>query len=283
MEPKKVAITIFFLVLILPVFSFQESQEKYVLEYRIGPRDLLDITVFGNEELSRQVRVSEDGKITFPPLKGEIEVRGLTKVELEDKLNQLLGEDLLQNPQVTVFILEYRSKRVALLGAVLNPGFYELIGRQKLLHIIAEAGGFSTVAGGEITIMRERQDGLNETLKISIKDLISGDASLNIPLQPNDTIYVLPEETVAIYVIGAVRSPGALEVGKSEIPTLYRAIAMAGGFTERASKSGVIVRRKDESGKERPIKVNVKDIIKGKKQDFPLQENDIVFVPETIF
>lgn len=283
METKKVAITIFFLVLISPVFSFQESQEKYVLEYRIGPRDLLDITVFGNEELSRRVRVSEDGKITLPPLKGEIEVGGLTKVELEDKLNQLLGEDLLQNPQVTVFILEYRSKRVALLGAVLNPGFYELIGRQKLLHIIAEAGGFSTVARGEITIMRERQDGLNETLKISIKDLISGDAALNIPLEPNDTIYVLPEETVAIYVIGAVRNPGALEVGKSEIPTLYRAIAMAGGFIERASKGGVIVRRMDESGKERPIKVNVKDIINGKKQDFPLQENDIVFVPETIF
>jgi len=283
MEPKKVFLTFFLIVLVASVFSFQEGQERYVMEYRIGPRDLLDISVFGNEALNRQVRVSEDGKITFPPLKGEIEVEGLTKVELEQKLNQLLGENLLQNPQVTVYIQEHRSKRVALLGAIQNPGFYELLGRQKLLHVIADAGGFSSDAGTEITIMRERQDGLNETLKISIKDLISGDAALNIPLQPNDTIYVLPEELVAIYVIGAVMNPGALAVSKSDIPTLYRAIAMAGGFIERASKGGVIVRRKDESGKERPIKVNVKDIIKGKKQDFQLQENDIVFVPETIF
>ncbi len=283
MEPKKVFLTFFLIVFVASVFSFQEEQEKYVLEYRIGPRDLLDISVFGNEELNRQARVSEEGKITFPPLKGEIEVEGLTIVELEQRLNQLLRKDLLQNPQVTVFIQEHRSKRIALLGAIQNPGFYELLGRRKLLHIIAEAGGFSSDAGTEITIMRESQDGLNETLKISIKDLISGDAALNIPLQPNDTIYVLPEEIVAIYVIGAVRNPGALEVSKSEIPALYRTIAMAGGFTERASKGGVIVRRKDESGKEIPIKVNVKDIINGKKQDFPLQENDIVYVPESIF
>jgi polysaccharide export outer membrane protein len=88
---------------------------------------------------------------------------------------------------------------------------------------------------------------------------------------------------VKIYVFGQVRNPGALEVRKSHIPTLLQVIAQAGGFSERASKSGVLVKRIDANGKETKQKVNVKDVIKGKKKDIQLLENDIVFVPETMF
>jgi len=84
-------------------------------------------------------------------------------------------------------------------------------------------------------------------------------------------------------VMGQVRNPGALEFKKSEIPTLLKAIAAAGGFSERASKGGVTVKRTDKDGKERTIKVNVKDILKGKIKDIPLQENDVINVPETFF
>ncbi len=86
-----------------------------------------------------------------------------------------------------------------------------------------------------------------------------------------------------MYVFGQVRNPGALDVRKSNIPTLLQAIAQAGGFSDRASKGGVIIKRKDDEGKEIEIKVNVKDIIKGKKKDVQLKENDVVYVPETIF
>jgi len=91
------------------------SQEKFTQEYRIGPKDLLEISVFGADELSRAVRVSEDGKVTLPLL-GEVLVDGLTKSEVEKKLGQLLGEKYVQNPQVTVFIREYQSKRVPCWG-----------------------------------------------------------------------------------------------------------------------------------------------------------------------
>ena len=258
-------------------------QQEYTVEYKIGAKDLLEISVFGQDELNKTVRVSEDGKITFPLL-GEVEVEGLTKVELEKKLSRLLEEKYLHNPQVTIFIREYQSKTVSVLGAVKNPGHYEILGRQTLLHIISKAGGLTKEAGEDIIIMRQPQDGSSISLKISIDGLfLKGDPDLNVPLQPSDIINVPIDKIVHVYVFGQVKNPGALDVKKSNIPTLLRAIAQAGGFSERASKGGVIIKRKDESGNEKTTKVNVKDIIKGKKKDIQLMENDVVIVPETIF
>lgn len=256
------------------------SQEQIISDYRIGPKDLIEITVFGVPDLSRRERVAETGRITLPPL-GEIQVDGLTKAELEKKLTQLLSEKLLQNPQVTVTILEYQSKRVFVLGAIRNPGPYELQGRQTVLHVIAEAGGLTPEAGNEIIVTRKLDEGTTKSLKISVEDLIlKGNDSLNIPLQPDDIINIPVDKIIQIYVIGQVRNPGALQIRKSSIPTLLQAIAQAGGFSERASKGSVIVKRKDETGREVQLKFDVNDIIKGKKKDVQLQENDVVIVPE---
>lgn len=268
------------IILFLPILF---SQERYATDYKIGPKDLLEISVFGLDELNKTVRVSEEGQITLPLL-GEIEVEGLTKVELERKISQLLEEKYLQNPQVTIFIREYQSKRVSLLGAVKNPGPYEILGRQTLLQIISQAGGLTAEAGKEIIVIRQLPDASSISLKISIDDLIlKGDPKLNIPLLPSDIVNIPIDKIVNVYVFGQVRNPGALNVKRSNIPTLLRAIAQAGGFSERASKGGVIIKRVDESGKEESIKVNVKDIIKGKRKDVQLKENDVVIVPETIF
>ena len=279
----KYTITIFIAVHLILFSPFLFSQERYTGDYRIGPRDLLEISVFGLDELNRSVRVSEDGKISLPLL-GEVEVEELTKAELERKLSELLEKKYLQNPQVTVFILEHQSKIVSVLGAVGNPGPYELIGHQTLLQIISQAGGFTSEAGNEIIIMRQLDNGENISLRISIDDLIlKGDAKLNIPLQPDDIINVPIDRIVSIYVFGQVRNPGALEVRRSNIPTLLQALAQAGGFSERASKRKVLIIRKDDKGKEIKIRVNVKSIINRKKKDIQLKENDVVYVPETVF
>lgn len=259
------------------------SQEKFTQEYRIGPKDLLEISVFGADELSRTVRVSEDGKVTLPLL-GEVLVDGLTKSEVEKKLGQLLGEKYVQNPQVTVFIREYQSKRVSVLGAVEEPGPYQLLGRQTLMQIISEAGGLTRDAGNEIVIIRQLPDGSSTSLRISIDDLfLKGDAKLNVPMEAGDIVTVPVDKPVVVYVFGQVKNPGALQVKKSNIPTLLQAIAQAGGFTDRASKGGVIIKRKDETGKEKEIKVNVRSILKNKVKDVQLLENDTVYVPESLF
>jgi polysaccharide export outer membrane protein len=268
---------------IVLIVSFLSAQEIERTDYKIGPKDLLEINVFGLEELNRTERVSEEGKITLPLL-GEIDVEDLTKGELEKKISQLLEEKYLQDPQVSVFIVEYQSKMVSVLGAIQTPGRHELLGRQTVMDIIAKAGGLTSEAGDEIYVMRRRADGSNSSVKISIDELILyGKAELNIPLKADDVINIPIDKIIQIYVMGQVGDPGALGVRRSMIPTLLRAIAQAGGFGERAAKGGVIIKRIKEDGSEERIKVNVKDIIKGKKEDIQLKEGDVVIVPETIF
>jgi polysaccharide export outer membrane protein len=276
----------FFSTFLLPFLLFSPAffaQERLTMDYKIGPKDLLEISVFGLNELNTTVRVSEDGKITLPLL-GEVPVEGLTKSDCEKKISQLLEEKWLQNPQVTILIKEYRSKRVSLLGAVRNPGPYELMGRQNVLQMISEAGGLTSEAGNEILVVRQLPDATSRTIKISVEDLFfKGDASLNILLEPGDIVNIPIDKVIHLYVFGQVRTPGALEAKRSNIPTLLRAIAQAGGFSDRAAQGSVVIKRIDDTGKEQEIKVNCKDIIKGKKKDVPLKENDVVFVPETIF
>lgn len=272
-------------VLILFLFSrLSFGQDPSISEYRIGPKDLLEITVIGFQELNRQYRVSEEGKIGLPYL-GEVPVEGLSRLELERSLTLLLKEKYLENPQVTVTIIDHQSRRVFLIGAVTTPGPYELMGRLTLLKLISQAGGLTPEAGDEIIVIRQLPDGQKTSLKISVKNLLlEGDASLDIPLQADDVVSIPVDVIIQIYVTGQVREPGALEsVRRSNIPTLLRAIAQAGGFTERASKGNVIIKRIDEAGKETRIKVNVDDIIKGKKKDIQLQENDVVIVSEKFF
>jgi len=253
-------------------------------EYRIGPKDLLEITAMGVAEIQKHVvRVSEDGRIMLP-LVGEVEVNDLTRAEVEKKLVVLLGEKYLVNPQVTIFILEYKSKRVSVLGAVEKTGLYELLGRQTLMSIISQAGGLTRDAGNEIIVIRPLPDGSSTAIRISVDDLfVKGDAKLNIPLEAGDIINIPVDKPVTIYVFGQVKNPGALQVRRSNLPTLTQAIAQAGGFSDRAARGGVRIRRKNAAGQETEIKVNAKDILKGKAKDVPLMENDTIYVPESIF
>ena len=122
-------------------------------DYRIGRQDLLEITVFDVEELDQTVRVADDGSITMPLL-GRLVVAGLTKGELEGLIARLLEESYVRDPQVTVFVKEYESKKVAVSGAVKKPGTYEMLGRKTLLEMISIAGGLDTDLGNEIIIFR---------------------------------------------------------------------------------------------------------------------------------
>ncbi|MGD1009335.1 MAG: polysaccharide biosynthesis/export family protein [Candidatus Aminicenantales bacterium] len=260
------------------------ADEQASTEYRVGPKDLLEVTAMGVPEITKLVvRVSEDGRVTLP-LVGEVDVNNLTQHEVEKKLIMVLGEKYIINPQVSVFILEYKSKRVSVLGAVEKPGPYELLGRQTIMSIISQAGGMTRDAGNEIIVIRQSADGSGTSIRISVDDLfVKGEARLNIPLEPNDIITIPVDKVVLIYVFGQVKNPGALQVKRSSIPTLLQAIAQAGGFSDRAARSGIKIRRKDAAGRDIELDVNVKNILKGKTKDIPLKENDTVYVPESLF
>lgn len=269
---------------LMPARSAQQPQDLLIKEYKIGPRDLLEIKVFELPELDNvTVRVSEDGSITLP-LVQNIKVEGLTKDEVERKLAGLLEEKYLRNPQVSIFIKEYQSKHVALIGAVERPGMYQIIGKLSLLELLGEAGGLRDNASNEISVLREEKEGLTSMLTIDLEEMWANkNPKLNIPLQPNDVVNIPVDKIIAIYVFGEVKNPGALQVIKSKKIWLSQAIAQVGGPTEYASISKVTIKRRDKNGKENNIQVNLKDILKGKKPDVLLQEGDVVYVPESIF
>jgi polysaccharide export outer membrane protein len=262
----------------------QEEAVSFVKEYKIGPKDLLEIKVFELPELNQTVRVSEDGTITLPLL-GPVKIDGLTKDELETRLAALLEEKYLKKARVSVFIKEYQSKLVAVIGAVEKPGMYELVGRLNLLQMVSKAGGFKENASNEIFVLREGDKGTTSSIKIDLDDLLlNGNQTLNIPLQPNDVINVPVDKLISVYVFGAVRNPGKIEVKMSKKITLLQAVGNAGGLADGARKSGIRLKRKDRwTGKETEMKVNLGDIIKGKRRDIELQEGDVIIISESIW
>ena len=261
--------------------GFLCGQETVGWEYKIGAGDLLEIEVFGVEELNQKVRVEGNGTIALTGL-GEVRVEGLTRSELEKELVKLLEEQWLQEARVSVFILEYYSRKVYLNGAVRNAGPHDLIGRKTLLQIISEAGGLTEEAGLNIFVIRRQEDGTSTTKEIPIEQLFEeGDSDLNIQLLPSDIVNVPVDKKVKIFVFGEVKSPQALEVRQSQIPTLLKAIVMAGGFTDRSIRRAVQIKWIDEEGTSQLRKVNVKEILKNRIEDIQLKENDIIYVPGT--
>lgn len=259
-----------------PAASGASSQS---LDIVIGAEDLLDITVFELPQFNCTSRVAGDGTITMP-LIGSVEVRGLTKKEVEKKIAEALAAKYINNPSVSVTIKEYKSRQVSILGAVNNPGAYTIISQRTLLQLLSEAGGLNAAAGRKCFIFRQGAS----RIEIDLADLMdNGNPALNIPILPGDVINIPTETKVTVYVLGAVRNPGAVELSSSMPVTLLAAIARAGGPSEQASKSGIQIRRRDAAGQEQVIKANLKDILSGKSPDIDLLPGDVINVPESFF
>jgi polysaccharide export outer membrane protein len=144
-------------------------------DYRIGAEDLLEIQVFGVDQLTRTVRVNTRGLISLP-LVGNLEVGGLTAQQAEALIVTRLGETFLQNPQVSLFIKEYTSQRVTIEGAVNKPGVYPLRGPTTLLQTLAVAGGQANLSDmAEVMLFRGHDDGKRETLVYDVDRIRSGE------------------------------------------------------------------------------------------------------------
>ena len=251
-------------------------------EYQIGAKDLLEISVFEVPELNITVRVSENGMISLPLL-GEIRAEGVNRADLEKKIASMLEKNYLKNAQVTIFIKEFQSKKVSVMGAVKDPGTHDLIGRQSLLQVISMAGGLSEQASDTVIVFRQFRALPSQSLVIKLDDLLlKANPKYNIPVFPGDIINIPGSQFLDIYVFGQVKNPGAVRMKKgSDDVTLLRAIAQAGGFSDRARRGKVMITR-TENGVEKKINVDVKDILSGSRKDFVLQAFDVVFVPESI-
>ncbi|HRC84101.1 MAG TPA: polysaccharide biosynthesis/export family protein [Thermoanaerobaculia bacterium] len=252
--------------------------------YRVGPKDLLEIQVSQVPELNVERRVSETGVINLPMV-GDLEVRNLTESEIRAKLKQLLETNYLQREaaSVSVVIKEFRSQPISVIGAVQNPGPLAYPGRWTLLEALTAAGGLVADHGDTIHVLRRAGNGLTDQLSIRVDDLLTrGDPRANIPIFANDLINVQPALTITVFLVGEVRTPGAVSFRSNERITFLTALARAGGLTERASREAVIRRRLD-SGAEREIKVDAKRVLSGKDPDVELKGGDVIVVKESFF
>lgn len=252
-------------------------------DYLIGPEDLLEVNVFELPELKSTARVLGDGTVSLPLL-GVVQAAGLTKTGFEVRLEELLEDRFLLDPQVTVSVTEHMSKQVSVIGAVEKPGPYQMIGPRNVLQMISEAGGLTKEAGREIIILRVSEHTQAERIVLDLQDLVvRGNPALNIAMQPGDVVNIPVDHPIYVFVDGAVNKPGQVESTMSRPITLLHAIARAGGLTERANLKGVHVLRKATDGTQVRIPVNLRDIRKGKADDVPLLDGDVVVVPETFF
>jgi polysaccharide export outer membrane protein len=256
--------------------------------YRIGPGDVLDIRIFNRPNLSRDaVRVEGNGMIRMPLIDTEIQAACKTEGELAKEIAGKYTR-FYRNPQVDVFIKEYHSKQVAVIGAVNEQSRFELQRRIRLLELLTFAKGPSDKAGQTINIVhavpalvcQKANGGADDTSSglssYKLSETLRGDSGANPYIEAGDII-TLPEAD-QVYVVGNVYSP--LTIALKEPITLSRAVAMAGGVKQDSKKDKVrIVRQQPGTTTSKEIVVNLSAIEKKQAEDVALMPNDIVDVP----
>jgi polysaccharide export outer membrane protein len=243
----------------------------------IGAGDLVEMSVFDTPELSGKLRVSNTGDIILP-LVGSIHVAGMKAGDAQNLIRQkFIDGGFLKDPQVTVFVAEYATQGVSVLGEVKTPGIYPAFGAHKLMDYISLAGGLTPLAGTNITVTRVGHPNDPEHLKISAS---SAPTPLNNPeILPGDSIFV--EKTGLVYVIGEVARPGGFPMDHDDHLTILQAIALAQGTTYTAAKGSTKIIRTTPQGHEE-IPVDLNKILASKATDASLQDNDILFVPSSV-
>lgn len=251
--------------------------------YRIGPGDVLDVRVFNRPQLSREaVRVDTRGMIRVPMIETDIQAGCRTEVELAKEIASVYLK-YQRNPHVDVFIKEYNSRPVSVMGAVSKPGQFQLQRRVRLLELISLAGGPTERAGerilmahGEQLPVCGKQESIDDIDSYDLNQLVRGDASANPYVRPGDVI-TLPEAQ-QVFVVGNVFRPSSIAL-KEKI-TVSQAVAMAGGTMPDSKSDRVrIMRQTPGSMTKTEILVDLRAIDKRTTPDVALMANDIVDVP----
>jgi polysaccharide biosynthesis/export protein len=247
-------------------------------EYIVGPEDVIDIQVWGNDDMHRTVEISREGAFTFPFI-DKMHAAGLSVAELEKLIRQKLSEGYFTNPQVTVTISKYKSQKVVVLGEVFKPGSYIIKGRTHILEIISEAGGLTEKAGRIVTITRNgfpqavsydsQSPQAQTSLTVDLDQLAGGNTDAKYLVEDGDSIYIAKAHRV--FITGEVNRPGEYTWDKGL--TVNQAISLAGGPTKRGALGRTKINRM-ENGAELKLKPKMSD------QVIP---DDIIEVPQSYF
>lgn len=238
--------------------------------YQLGANDVVRVTVYGQPDLSTTARISEKGTISLPVV-GEVSIAGLTAREAERRLVTVLTQkDVVKAPQVGVFVEEFQSQRVSVVGQVAKPGVYAITRGGTVLDLISEAGGLNAEAG-DIAILTRARRGGEERVVIDLRQVLEGRSGAVEPrVSDGDRIFVPRMEQ--FYVYGEVKKPGAYRYERGM--TVMQALAIAGGLSEKGTERGMKIRRKRGDGAEETLPASLSQEI---------QPSDVLQVKESLF
>jgi len=287
----------FFFALYFSFLPGSHSQGDYLL----GPEDVIEIIVWGHEDLRRQIPVSLQGAITFPMI-GEIRAEGKSAQDLEKELATKLGDGYLVKPQITVTVKEFKSQKVYVMGQVEKPGIYTITQENRLLYFLSQAGPFSDrdrAPGEEVVVLRpknptnhgmtleEAEEKQAEVIRVNLREALAGDPAHNIAIQKGDSV-ILPRMQF-FFVLGEVKTPGRYNLERGT--NVLNALSIGGGPTKDADEEIEIIRPKTPSEKaitreeaqdkkEKIIKVILKEVLSGNPtHNIPIQHGDSIVVP----
>ncbi len=312
-------------------------------DYVIGSGDLISVQVFDVPEISRELRVSQTGTIGLPLVPVRLHVSGLTEMQAERKIQEVLeANGLVSHPEVTVTVKEKKNRPITIVGAVAHPMVYEADRQVRLIDVIAAAGGIAPDAGDHVIITRPERDSssdpsetpgaatdndapaltqdpapqapdsstvpsappasastpatttpappdlpqntppaLANTITVSLNQILeTGDMSNNIVILPGDVVTV-PHAGI-VYVLGAVTKPGGYTVSNDRAQlTALKVLSLAGGLNRTAKSDHAVIVRKDGTGQQHEVEVDLKKVMKFQAEDVQLRPSDILYVPNS--
>lgn len=241
----------------------------------IGSGDELEITVYGVPDLSEHTRVSADGNISMP-LIGYVRLAGLSSSEAEAAIEtQLRQNQVVNNPQVSVYVKEYTNKGISVAGEVSKPGVYSALGPHRLFDILQAAGGLTEKASGAVTVSHR---GSENPTTVELTKNPAEMVHSNIELLPGDTVFAA--KAAMVYVLGEVNKPGAYVLNSTGGVTVLQVVAAAGGPTHFAAPGSTRMLRRTPNGlQERSVPL--KALLRGKAEDIPVSAEDILYIPSS--
>lgn len=241
-----------------------------ILDYPLGPGDMVRVQVFQNPELATDTRVSENGSITFP-LIGAVEVGGLAIAAAERKIAAALKNGgFVRQPQVNIVILQMRGNQVSVLGQVNRPGRFPLETLSRVSDMLAAAGG-AAPTGDDFAIVTGLREGKPFRKVIDIPALyLTEKSNEDILLSGGDTIYI--HRAPVFYIYGEAQRPGAYRIERGM--TVMQALAQGGGPTPRGSEWWLRLHRTNAEGIVERLSPEMTDSV---------QPNDIIYVRESFF
>ena len=258
------------LMLLAPVLAhaqLSEAQRDYVL----GPGDVVRVSVYQNQDLTLETRITESGAISYPLL-GQVRLGGLSVPQAEKVIaDGLKNGNFVRQPQVSILVTQVRGNQASVLGMVNRPGRYpiEQTG-MRLSELLATAGGIAQ-GGSDQVVLSGMRDRKPLRVVIDVPLLFAESGGVNDPVIANgDTVYV--ERMPMVYIYGEVQRPGAMRLERDM--TVLQGLAPGGGLTQRGTEKGLRLHRRGADGKVQILQPGMND---------PLQNGDVIYLRESLF